>query len=203
MSGDPSDPDEIEGARLFDTTASAGDGDDDVDRPESATRLNDGEGLEIAKPEDFNIRRGPDGDLLPVMQRIPGTEKAIKVKPISGGAREKYGDILSGQSGDEERMAELWNDHIIEGVGSAVTPQELNDVIPYGLIAGVNQALKNSSAEDVFIAVRQQQNEEIQANMGAMEALGPDAMGAIMSQLGEDLNPETNGENNSNGSSEN
>lgn len=141
-----------------------------------ATRLNDGDGLEIAHEEDFGIQRNDGGDLLPVMQRIPGTEKAIKVKPLTPGQRAEYSDVLDTGDADAERVAELWNTHIVDGVGSDVDPADLEgeDGIPYGLSAAINQALKNSSGVELFLAVREQQDEELDANMRLLERVGDD-----------------------------
>lgn len=85
------------------------------------TRLNSGEDLEIAHPDDFGVTRNEDGDLAPVKQRIPGSDKAIKCRPLSSGDIEEYQDILEGDNADDERVAELLSEHIIEGIGATPT----------------------------------------------------------------------------------
>lgn len=137
------------------------------------TRLNDGADLDIAFEEDFGIRRGEEGGLLSVKQRIPGTEKAIKCTPVTPGAREEYADVFEDPDADEERIAELWDDHIVEGIGTDADPAYIEN-LPYGIVAGVIQALKNSSGEAVFLAVREQVNEEMAGQLRMAENLSPE-----------------------------
>lgn len=162
-----------------------------AETPERTTRLNDGEGLKIAQPEDLGISR-EDGKLLHVKQKIPGKELAIKVLPITGGVRQKYDDILAGQSDDWEKMAELWNDQIVEGPGSDASAEEIKSEWPYGVIAGINQALKNSSGDEIFLAVQEQQLEEAKADLQAMEMVGADLGKVLSGQIDEEMeeNPE-------------
>jgi len=158
------------------------------------TRLNDGDELEIASETDFGISRGTDGELLPVKQRIPGTDKAIKVVPVSAGAREEYADVLEGRSDDEERVAELWNEHVVEGPGTDVSPDDIRARFPYGLVAGINQALKNSSGEDVFSAVQEQQATTMKRQvkmMGDVREANPE----LVDQIAEDAVDEASNSN--------
>lgn len=153
------------------------------DAPE--TRLNDGEGLEIAHEEDFGIRRSDDGELLPVRQRIPGTDKAIKCIPVASGPRHEFKDVFDGADPAAERVAELFREYIVEGIGADATAADIEgrDGIPYGLVAGLIQALKNSSGEDVFTAVEEQQTEELVAQMGLLETMGSDKV-ETLAELG-------------------
>lgn len=132
---------------------------------EQATRLNDGEGLEIAHPEDFGISRDTEGDVLPLMQRIPGTDMAIRVRPLVGGEAESYEDVLEQPNAPDERVEELFDAHIVEGIGSDGDLSQIPDYLVPGLI----QAIKNSSGHEVFRAVEEQQ---VQENLAAVEALG-------------------------------
>lgn len=146
------------------------------------TRLNDGADLEVAEEEDFGISRDSSGELQPVKQRIPGTEKAIKCIPLVPSVREEYTDVLESDDADEERIAELWSSNIVAGIGSDATA-EMIDNIPYGLVAGINQALKNSSGEQVFLAVREQVNEEIAGHIKMAQELDGDTVGKLMEQM--------------------
>lgn len=153
-----------------------------------ATRLGDGEGLEIAEPEDFGIRRGSnDAELLPVKQRIPGTDKAIRVKPILPGTYQQYYDVLETPEADIEKIAELWEEHVVEGIGSSITVeqvQELGEVpMPHGYIAGINQAIKNSAGHQVFRKVQDQKEEEIQKQLDLLNQLDENALESLAQTL--------------------
>ncbi|WP_324757098.1 hypothetical protein [Haloarcula montana] len=129
------------------------------------TRLNDGSDLQIAQPEDFGVHRDDNGDLVPQKQRIPGTDLAIKVKPLVGGAAERYEDVLESDRADDERVEEFFDEFIAEGVGSA---GDLDNVPDY-LVSGLIKAIKNSSGFGSHQAVQQQEMEE---NAAAMQAVG-------------------------------
>lgn len=149
------------------------------------TRLNDGEGLEIAHEEDFGIARNDDGELLPVKQRIPGTDKAIECIPVASGPRQEYGDVFDGADPDADRVAELFDEHIVEGIGADATAEDIEgkDGIPYGLVSGLVQALKNSSGEDVFLAVEEQRNEELAQQMDLLDRVGEERV-ETLAELG-------------------
>jgi hypothetical protein len=136
------------------------------------TNLNDGDDLDIAHEKDFGVQRDEDGELLPVKQRIPGTDKAIKCQPLTGGAVDEYAAVLEGQSTDAERVADLLRSHIVEGIGADATPEKVEHEYPGYLVPGLIQALKNSSGHDVFVEVQAQRNEEIKPNAELIEMLG-------------------------------
>lgn len=145
------------------------------------TRLNDGAELEVAQEEDFGISRDSDGELQPVKQRIPGTDKAILCVPVVPSIREEYTDVFDSDDADPDRVAELWNDRIEEGIGSDVDPSTVENEMPYGLIAGINQALKNSSGEQVFLAVREQVNEELAGQVEMARQLSDEGVKDLLS----------------------
>lgn len=149
------------------------------------TRLNDGQGLEIAHEEDFGISRNGDGDLNPVAQRIPGTDKAIRCRPVPSGARQEYSDVFDEGDPDAERVAELFDEYIVEGIGSDATAEWVEGGVPYGLVTGLVQALKNSSGEDVFMAVEEQRSEELLHNVRLMDAVGEESLESLV-RLGRD-----------------
>lgn len=143
------------------------------------TRLNDGDDLEIAEEEDFGVARGNNGELLPVKQRIPGTDRAIKCIPVTPGVRQEYTDVFDSEDAEAERVAELWSDRIIEGVGNNATADDIEEM-PHGLIAGINQALKNSSGEQIFLAVREQVNEEIAGHMEMVQQMDDESIKTLL-----------------------
>jgi hypothetical protein len=142
------------------------------------TRLNDGEGLEIAKPEDFGIQRDEEGNLLPNMQRIPGTEKAIKVIPLASGAYDEWEHVLEENHSDEDDVDKLFRERIVEGIGSNGIENVPDYVMP-----GLVQAIKNSSGHEVFQAVESQQMEENLAAMEALDGMEDGPMGDVFSQF--------------------
>jgi len=129
---------------------------------ERATRLNDGEGLEIAEPEDFGISRDGDGDLKPVKQRIPGTNKAIKCKPVIDS--DPIETVLEAADPSEADIDEVGEEYIVAGLGADGNLSDLPDYI----IQGVLQALKNASGNDIFLAV---ENQRVEENVGQLKAV--------------------------------
>lgn len=151
--------------------------------------LGDGDDLEIATEEDLGIRRGDDGRLVPVKQRIPGTEKAVRVRPPVDGALEKYSDVFAmgrgGQDASDEKCAELLRAHVTEGIGADADTEWVRNTPDY-LVAGVVQAIKNAGGYHVFLAVQEQRNEEMALDAKAARAMGFDA---------DDLKQFANGDN--------
>lgn len=133
------------------------------------SRLGDGKGLEIADPADFGISRDEDEELRPLKQRIPGTDKAVLVKPLNSSQVEKYDEVLNRNTAGDELVDELFRNHIVEGPGS----DGLHDGLPGYLVSGLVQAVKNSSGYDVFLATQAQRQEETQANLRMMESMNP------------------------------
>lgn len=148
------------------------------------TRLDDGEGLEIATEADFGIVYDDEGELKPVKQRIPGTEKAIRCRPLPSGALERYEDVLESGQAEDARVAELFNEFIIEGPGSDADEAWVREVCPGYLVSGLVQALKNSSGYDVFRAVQQIQNEEARRNLELLQTLGTEEITELAESLG-------------------
>jgi len=150
------------------------------------TRFADGEDedLEIATPEDFGVRRDDNGELVPQKQRIPGTEKAVLVKPLVGGAAERYDDVLNSDRADDERVEEFFDEFIVQGVGSS---GNLSNVPDY-LVSALIQAVKNSSGFTAHSAVEQQQMRE---NAAALEMMGggDDLLERAMEMEAEDDSP--------------
>lgn len=146
----------------------------------SDTNLADGDGLEIATEEDFGIAVDDRGDLVPVKQQIPGTEKAIRCRPLPSGALERYQDVLEGEEADDGRIAELFEEFIVEGVGSDATEEWVAEVCPGYLVSGLIQALKNSSGYDVFLAVQQLRSEEIRRNAEVLQMFETDDLMALV-----------------------
>jgi len=145
---------------------------------EPATRLNDGEGLEIAEPEDFGIHRDGDGELKPVKQRIPGTDKAIRCKPVVDS--EPIETVLEASDPSEDDIDAVASEYIVEGLGAGGNLSDLPDYV----IQGVLQALKNASGNDIFLAV---ENQRVEENVGQLQAVSAEDLEKMQSLLGEEL----------------
>ena len=150
---------------------------------ERTTRLNDGEDLEIAHPEDFGVQRDGDGELTPLKQRIPGTEMAVLVKPMRGGDYEAWEDVLEEDEADDDRVDEFLREFIVEGIGSNGL-----DEVPDYVTPGLVQAVKNGSGHEVFRAMREQQTKE---NLAAIEALDGVGEGILEKAMEEVTDEET------------
>jgi len=153
---------------------------------EHDTRLNDGEDLEIAHAEDFGVSRNSEGELQGVKQRIPGTDKAVKVKPMAGGEFEEWKDVLEEDEADDDRVDEFLRTFILEGLGA-----DGYDSVPEFIVPGLIQAVKNGSGHEVFRAVQEQQTKD---NLAAMEALDGIGDGMAENLLGQAMEQATDGE---------
>ncbi|WP_323190453.1 hypothetical protein [Halostella sp. PRR32] len=141
------------------------------------TRLNDGNDLEIAHAEDFGVARNADGDLQGVKQRIPGTDKAVLVKPMAGGEYEDWKDVLEDDEADDDRVDEFFQTFILDGIGA-----NGYDEVPEYVTPGLIQAVKNGSGHEVFRAVQEQQTKENLAAMEALDGIGDEAVDNLLSQ---------------------
>ena len=153
---------------------------------ERTTRLNDGEDLEIAHPEDDGVQRDGDGELTPLKQRIPGTVMAVLVKPMRGGDYEAWEDVLEKDEADDDRVDAFLREFIEEGIGSNGL-----DEVPDYVVPGLVQAVKNGSGHEVFRAMQEQQQRE---NIAAIEALDGVGDGILETALEEFMEEEMDNE---------
>ena len=150
-------------------------------QPKSDSKLGDGKGLEIADPSDFGISRDGDEELRPLRQRIPGTDKAVLVKPLNASEVEKYDAVLNRNAADDDMVDEMFREHIVEGPGA----DGLHSGLPGYLVSGLIQAVKNSSGYDVFLAVQEQRREEQEGNLQMLQNLDPEMVGKMQDLMGE------------------
>jgi hypothetical protein len=134
------------------------------------TRLNDGEGLEIAHEEDFGIRRGEDGGRTRIAISVPGMRCAIGRSPPS--SIQEYEDVFEQDEADDDRVAEVLDRFVEEGIGANADEAWVRETPDY-LVAGILQAVKNAAGHEVFLAV---QNEQVQETMGMLDRLDLDAI---------------------------
>lgn len=155
--------------------------------PETETHLGDGEGLEIAHPEDFGVTRGADGELNTLKQRIPGTDLAVECKPLVDGAVDEWEDVLEGSNPPDDRVDEFLETHIAEGLGA----NGLEDVPDY-VVPGLIEAVKRSSGYEVFSRIQESELEENLATIQAMDEVPEGLLETAMDRV-EDDQPNTNG----------
>lgn len=140
------------------------------------SRLADGEDddLEIAAPEDFEVQRDDDGEILPVRQRVPGTDKAIAVRPLPPGAFAEWLPVLQGDDEDSEKQAEVMREFVTAPEEIATADASfVEEGMRGGWLSGVLQAIRNSSGYEVFREVRQ---ERMREGAAVMEQLDADQM---------------------------
>ena len=141
------------------------------------TRLNDGDGLEIAQPEDMGVIRDENGDLKPVMQKIPGSDGlAIRCKPVVD--VEPVADVLEGENPPDERVNEVAEQYIVEGPGADGNLKGWGDYRANAVL----QALKDASGHQYFRAAQERRLEEEAA---LIESIGPETLQKL-NQAGHD-----------------
>lgn len=150
------------------------------------TRLADGEDddLEIASPEDYEVQRNDEGDILPVKQRIPGTDDALLVKPMPPGAFNEWKSVLEGQDEDTEKQAEVMREWIVEGPGADATAEYVEDQLRGGVVAGLLKAIRNAAGYEVLKGNRE---EEMEEGLKVLDQVEGDRLKDLV-DLGEELN---------------
>lgn len=122
---------------------------------EDVPHTDDGDGLEVADPNDFFITGGGDKPD-PVTQRIPGTDQAVRVHPLMNEQLERWSGDLDDP--DDAMLAEVF-DYALADFDGEITEKMVRE----GLI-GYNgmpllQAIKNASNYRAFLGYREQQME--------------------------------------------
>ncbi|RDZ53118.1 hypothetical protein C5C07_15395 [Haloferax sp. Atlit-4N] len=147
---------------------------------EDMPTTNDGDDLELADPNDWFVRR-KDGDSRPepVKQRIPGTDKAILVRPPLNGHLEKWDTSLTSDDPDPEDLAEMFN-VCLPQLDFEVTPEMIEGdldghegMIGYGVMP-LREAIKHAAGFRAFLGYRESQAEQVRVARGMVESLGLD-----------------------------
>lgn len=107
-------------------------GDTGLPGDDDGNDINDGQGLEIADPNDFIHRRDSDDQLQPVVQQVPGRDEALRVVPPTTGDFQKYHlDDPEALYEDDALYAEFLNEHFPDL--DHVTAQDVEQgMIAYG-----------------------------------------------------------------------
>lgn len=150
------------------------------------TEINDGEGLEIAHPEDFGISRDDEGNLVSVKQQVPETNFAIKCIPLVEGAVERWDDVLESDTADDDRTDEFLKKYVEEGIG-----QDGLSSCPDYLVPAVIEAVKKSSGYEVFQDMRDRQQERQMKIFETLDNVPQDLMMKVMGMDKEELEERT------------
>lgn len=149
------------------TTANVGPADHETgvsDTP-GENSINDGDGLDIADPNDFFHQRDSDDELQPVVQQIPGRDQALRVIPPTTGDYNKYHlDEEEKLFGDDALLAELFNEKLVDL--DEVTPEDVrNDMIAFGAEPLVD-CIRRAGGQDMKDALEQRDIEQMSSMLG-------------------------------------
>jgi hypothetical protein len=115
----------------------------------------DGADLEVADPADFFVTR-EDGDHPgPVTQRIPGTEQALRVRPLTNAQLESWGDELEADDPADATIAKAFNYALVDFDGEITERMVREGAIGYSVMP-ILQAIKNASNYQAFLGFREQ-----------------------------------------------
>lgn len=147
------------------TNESDFDFEEDAEEPHD---INDGDGLEIADPNDFFHRRDGDDQLAPVAQKIPGREQALRVIPPTLGDLQKYHlDNEQQLYNDDELYAEFLNEHFPDL--DEVTEEDVaENMLMFGAEVFVDVA-KRAAGQDMKEALDQRQTKQMMELLGDSE----------------------------------
>lgn len=123
---------------------------------EDVPNTDDGEGLEVADPNDFFVARDAQDRPAPVTQRIPGTDRAVRVHPLTNRHLEQWGDALESDDPDETIVAEVFDYALADFDGQITEQMVAEDLLGYNA-APLLQAIKNASGYQAFLGYREQQ----------------------------------------------
>jgi len=116
---------------------------------------NDGDGLEVADPNDYFLTRSDGDQPDPVKQQIPGTEQALRIRPLTNAHLEAWGDDLESEDPDHEVVAEVFNYALVD-LDREVTAADIDEnMLGFG-VAPILQATKNASGYQQYQGFRKQ-----------------------------------------------
>lgn len=158
MTSEPEDADDTK--TMTDDT-----NDPDFDEPHD---INDGNGLEIANPNDFFHKRDGDDKLSPVVQKIPGRDQALRVIPPTLGDLEKFHLDDEGRLYDDDELyAEFLNEHFPDL--DEVTEEDVSEgMLMFATEVFVDVA-KRAGGLDMKDALDQRQTKQMMQMLGADE----------------------------------
>lgn len=118
----------------------------------------DGSGLDVADPNDFFVTRSDGDQPDPVNQRIPGSEEALRIRPLTNGHLEAWGEALEAEDPDHDVVAEVFN-YALADLDRELTAADIDEnMLGYG-VAPLLQCIKNASGYQQFLGFRKQRME--------------------------------------------
>lgn len=123
---------------------------------EDIPNTDDGDGLEIADPNDFFVTRDAEDRPAPVTQQIPGTEQAVRVHPLTNRHLEQWGETLESDDPDDAIVAAVFDYALADFDGQVTERMVAEDILGYNA-APLLQAIKNASGYQAFLGYREQQ----------------------------------------------
>lgn len=142
--------------------------DDEPTLTEDST-INDGDGLEIAKPGDFFHRRDSDDELQPVVQQVPGREEAMRViPPTTGDYQQFHLDEDEKLYEDDDLFAQFVNKFFVD-LDFEVTAEDVRDnLIAFGAEPMVDM-VKRAGGQDMKDAMDEREIEKMMEYFGGDE----------------------------------
>lgn len=128
--------------------------------------INDGEGLEIADPNDFFHRRDSDDALQPVVQQIPGRDQALRVIPPTTGDYQKY--HLNDESQlyeDDALFAEFVNQFFPDLEDDVTEDDVANNLVAFGAEPMVDM-VKRAGGQDMKDALDEREIQRMMTYFG-------------------------------------
>jgi hypothetical protein len=116
----------------------------------------DGDGLEVADPNDFFVTRDDQDRPDPVRQQIPGTEQALRIRPLTNRHLERWGDVLESDDPPHGVVADVFEYALADFDGEITKEMIDGEMLGYG-VAPILQAIKNASGYQAFLGFREQQ----------------------------------------------
>jgi hypothetical protein len=127
--------------------------------------INDGEGLEVMDPNDLFHRRDSDDRLQPVLQTVPGRDRALRVRPPTTGDYSKYKlDDTDALMEDDALLAELFNDKLVD-----LDPVTAEDVAQGMILFGAEplvDCIKRAGGQDMKEALEQREMDRMMKMVG-------------------------------------
>jgi len=125
----------------------------------------------IASKEDLLITRDGDGELNPVKQDLPGTDKKVEVIPLTTGDLNTF-DTIDTQEPDDDELARLFNQHLTMFDEGELSAEDISERVPAMKIQAFVNAIMKASGQDMQSAVNQDQLEMLEGlDEGKMETL--------------------------------
>jgi hypothetical protein len=137
---------------------------------EEPPHTNDGDGLEVADPNDYFVTGKPDDAPDPVLQQIPGTDQALRIRPLMNHHLERFGKELESDDPDDSVVAEVFNYALADFDGEITADMVEQGLIGYSAMP-ILQAIKNASNYKAFLGYQEEERRHNLKNLDMMDKL--------------------------------